>query len=142
MSWFFKRYEWDKGPKIPERNEMSKKIKVQWKVGDGVKPTRRESDGCFELKSPLQFVLFPGVKQTIQLGVRCDHAVHVLQAWETKKKGLDLVDGVWAAQDANPDADLSLTVINNSSEKIFIERGDILARCGIFLNNNLDVEYI
>ena len=121
---------------------MSKKSKVQWQVRDGVKPTQRESDGCFELRSPLEFVISPGVKQTIGLGLRCSHAVHVIPAWEPKKKGLNLVDGIWAAQDANPEYDLQVTVINDSSAKVFIERGDILARCVVFSNQNLDVEYL
>lgn len=127
---------------IQKRNKMSKKSKIQWLVGDGVLPTQRAPDGCFELRSPLEFVLSPGVKKTIGLGYKCNHAVHVFPAWEPSKKGLGLVDGIWAAQDANPEQDLQVTVINNSSEKIFVNRGDILARCAVFSNQNFEPEYI
>lgn len=142
MKFFFERDMSVIVDTIRERNKMSKKSKVQWSVGDGVKPTQREPDGCFELKSPLDFVLAPGVKKTVDLGFKCNHAVHVIPAWEAVKKGLGLVDGIWAAQDANPEQNLQVTVINNSSDKIFVDRGGILARCAVFSNQNFESEYI
>jgi hypothetical protein len=141
MTWFFK-FDWSKLIREIERRQMSKKSKVQWIVGDGIKPSQRESDGCFEIKSPVSLTINPGVERKIYLGLRCSHALHFIPAWETKARGLQLVDGIWAAQDANPHQELQLTICNDSASPVLVDIGDLLARCAVLSNQNLEPEYI
>lgn len=121
-------------------SKNNNKVKVKWFIGDGVQPTRRESDGCFELLLALPLNLQPGENRVVDLGVRCDHAVHVIPAWEKRAKGLELVDGIWAAQDADPNNNLKVTVKNVTSEMMLLDRGGLIARCIVFSNHFIEVD--
>lgn len=111
---------------------------IKFTVTDGIEPTVRRSDGTFELRSPYGFVLRKGQELKLDLGVRCNHAMHVFPAWELNRSNINLVDGIWAAQDADPERNLVLVLKNNSNEDYFVERGHLLARCASLAANSCE----
>lgn len=121
-----------------KESEMSAKAKsdlVRFLVTDGVKPNRVGPARVFNLKAPIALNIPPGVTVKVKLGVSCNYPLHVFQARGCLQRGLKLPDGIWAAQDA--DTDLELTIKNESQETALIERGDVLARA--FIISNVDI---
>lgn len=106
------------------------KKKVTFTKKDGLTPTRNGPARTFNLRTPMALRLGVGEERTIDLGLTCDHPVHIFQARGPLQRGLTLVDGIWAATDA--EVPLTLRVRNTSGEPLLVEEGETIARCSIF----------
>ncbi len=118
--------------------EMKVTKKVKFTVADGRRPTRQGASKVFNLLAPVGMIIPAGTQVRVDLGVSCDHPLHVFQASNMVKRGVLLVDGIWAAQDA--DVPLILPLENRSNEDAMIEEGDTLARAAVFDNSDIEVE--
>lgn len=114
-------------------------IKVKFNYQDGKKVTRdRGAAQGFNLRSPSLLNLPSQAKVTVKLGLSCSHPVHVYQTRGLRERGVFLVDGVWAMQDAG--GELELQLVNLSTETVIVEEGETLARCIVLDNTDVVVE--
>lgn len=102
---------------------------VAFKLADGMRPTRQGPAKSFNLRAPIDLTLPPGHERTLDLGLSCDHPVHIFQAAGPLSQGVILVDGIWAATDAN--VPLKIRIKNESKEQVFFGEGETLARCTV-----------
>lgn len=110
------------------------KSNIKFVIGDGFMPTQRPVDGCFEVLNPYGFKLKPKQQIKIDAGFRCNHAIHLIPAWEQKEKGVEFVDGIWAAHDADPNKNIIVVIKNPTNETLFFEEKEVLARFAVFSN--------
>lgn len=103
---------------------------VRFTRTDGFTPTRQGPAASFNLRSPVAFTLAPGEERSLDLGLSCDHPVHIFQARGPVSRGVVLVDGIWAATDA--DMPLVLRMRNTGDQASHFEEGETVARCTVF----------
>lgn len=116
---------------------MSTKVKFSYQDGKKVARDRGPAQ-AFNLRSPSLLNLPPKAQVTVKLGVTCSHPVHVYQTRGLRERGVFLVDGVWAMQDAG--GELELQLVNLSKETIVVEEGETLARCIVLDNSHVVLE--
>lgn len=127
-------------PASEEHPNVHKPAAVKFSISDGKKPTRDDDDpsSIFNLRAPMSLMLARGEERNVRLGVSCNYPLHVLQ-YAKKMHLIQLVDGVWAAQDR--DQELVLRVRNVSDQDpLYIEEGETIARAAILCNAGLSVE--
>lgn len=104
-------------------------VEDTWQLTDGVLPKRKQ-DGAWDLLASLPIRIPPGCDAILNLGVVCNYPSHVIQSRVMLAKGVTLPDGIWAASDSG--TSIVLTLKNGSREDLYIERGDVVARCVVF----------
>ena len=102
---------------------------VVFKMTDGRKPTRQGAARSFNLRSPIDITLTPNSERTLDLGISCDHPVHVFQASGPLSQGVVLIDTSDSTVDSN--VPLKIKIKNTSNEQVFFGEGETLARCSI-----------
>lgn len=124
-------------PQKKKEPEMAK-TRVKFTYTDGQKVDRRGPAQVFNLKAPIGITLPPGSEIKVDLGVSCNFPLHVFETRGNRARGIRLVDGIWACQDA--EENLVLKMKNETQELVKFDLGETLARCAILDNSNISDE--
>lgn len=131
--WWFNK----KGSQVMREKDVKYPV-VKFTVLDGFKPDRDITSGCFKVKLPMALNLQPKQEVLLKLGLKCNYPVHFFASWEKKAIGIDLVDGVWACQDANQE--LEIKVKNTKDIPLLLEARETIAKFVALSNHSVKVE--